>query len=266
MSPDVVELHYLFVDRPEGDPLLCNTLWAEADEQAIPLELKTALNGNGIRVARLGGKLSPEMVKLLTETKSQARRHHTHSGSLAKIQMTDVLPEWNLFRMEDGKPRGDELKDGQGYFYVTPTIVDSSLARLTIAPEIEFGERIHKRVPAPDLSGWTIKNDRESQSFPELKLDLEMASGDYILLGALLDKPGSIGRYFFTRQESGKGRQVVLLVRVLRPTRDELMDAGYGYDDFFLQPISDSPIAGRSTARATLAAHRTPSPRSRRQR
>lgn len=254
MTPDVVELHYIFVDREEGDPLLDKTLWAEADEQAIPLDMKSQLNANGIRIAKLGSKLSPELMKLLEETKSQGRRHHTHSGQLAKIQATDVLPAWNLLTTIHGESRGDELRDAQGYLHVTPTIAADQRATLTIQPDIEYGPRIHRKIPAPDLSGWQVRNERDARSFPDLRVEMELTSGEYLLVGATPDAKGTMGETFFARDVPGKRRQTVLLVRVLRPSREELYDAGYDFDDFFMNPIQGEPVPSRSTIRETVMA------------
>lgn len=254
MTPDVVELHYIFVDRDEGDPLLHKTLWGEADEQAIPLDLKTQLNANGFRIAKLGSKLSPELLKMLEESKSQGRRHHTHSGQLAKIQTTDILPAWNLRTVVNGEPRGDELRDAQGYLHVTPAIAADQRATLVIAPDIEYGPRIHRKVPAPDLSGWQVRNERDARSFPELKVEIDLASGEYLLIGPTPDCKETMGETFFARNLPGKRRQTVLLVRVLRPSREELYDAGYDFDDFFVNPIQGEPVRSRSTIRETVMA------------
>lgn len=258
MTPDVVELHYIFIDREEGDALLSETIWKDADEQAIPLEMKQVLNDNGIRVGRIGTKLSPELRKLVDESKSQARRHHTHSGRLAKIQLTDVLPNWNLFSVIDGRPRGDELKDAQGYLYVTPTIGENASTALTIQPEIEYGPMIHKRIPSPDLSGWQVRNQRESRSFPELRLDVKIESGEFLLLGTFEDKGDTLGQKLFTRDSVGKRRQVALLVRVLRPSREELFDQGYQFDDFLTLEAGDVADPSSSPAReAAMIGNRT---------
>lgn len=110
VAPDVVELHYIFIERELGNAAINEAVWAEADEQIVSLEMKSALASNGIRIGKLGGSLTPELMTLLEKSNSrgEGRRHQTRSGLVAKLQMTEVLPHWNLFTVLGNAPRGGD--------------------------------------------------------------------------------------------------------------------------------------------------------------
>jgi hypothetical protein len=258
-SPDVVELRYIAIERDLGNDLIKSRIWEDTDEQAISMDLKQLLNSNGLRIGKIGSRLSPEMLKLLERANdtAQGRLHHGPSGTTAKIDMTPVLPQWNLFTVADGAPKGETLSDAQGYLQLTPTIGPESTVHLAIAPRIEYGPRIERRGPAPDLTGFQFRQDRAARAFPELKVELSVASGDYILIGCDEERKGTLGWHMFTRASDGVAKQSVLLVRIVRPSREELYAAGFDLDDFFLKPIPQTARRRfRSSVRETMLADR----------
>lgn len=257
--PDVVELYYIFLEGDLGDPAINEEIWSkEADEQCIPLDVKAALADNGLRVGKLGSRLSPAVLELLNnnDKNSTGRKHHATSGHLAKVQMTDILPSWNLFRKVDGHPVGDEIRDAQGYLYLTPTITGDSGVTLEITPQIEYGPRQQKRVPTADLAGWQLRSERETKAFPELRAAVTLANGEYALIGAFPDPGATLGRKLFLKENQNPPRQTLLLVRVVRPNREELMTAGYDFDDFFLTPMRQAISARTTPVLETLLAAR----------
>jgi hypothetical protein len=182
---------------------------------------------------------------MLEKENETGRRHHASSGQLAKIELTESLPVWNIFQVTDGQTTGDEIRDAQGFLHVTPTITGQTSVVLDIVPQIEFGPREQKRVPTPDLAGWQMRNERDSRKFPNLRSNVSLASGEYAIIGGIPEASGTIGHKMFTKEVDGKMKQTLLLVRVVRPNRDELLSAGYDFDDFFLTPIK------RTVQRAT---------------
>jgi hypothetical protein len=255
-SPDTVEIHYIFLEREVGDDLVNKDVWEEADEQIISLDLKKLLNDNGFRVGKLGSRLSPKLLDLLeNDARGEGRRHQTYAGLLAKIEATSVIEQWNLFTVIDGPPRGEEFNLAQGYLHVTPALGDKNTVNISMVPVIEYGPRKVKRTASADLTGWQMRNERDSKSFPEMRVDLQLNSGEYALIGCWPDRKGTLGRHYFTREVDSRIRQTVLLVRVVRPSRDDLYLSGYDYDDFFLTPIKRSH-AHRSVVQETLLASR----------
>lgn len=257
--PDVVDLYYIFLEGDLGDPAIQEEIWSkEADEQCIPLDVKAALADNGLRVGRLGSRLSPAVLDLLEKNDNNAsgRQHHATSGHLAKVQLTEVLPSWNLFQKIDGQPVGNEIRDAQGYLYLTPTISGDSGITLDVAPTIEYGPRQQKRVPTADLAGWQLRTERETKAFPELRATITLTSGEYALIGAIPDQGATLGQKLFLKDEQDPPKQTLLLVRVVRPNREELLTAGYDFDDFFLTPMRRAISARTTPVLETLLAAR----------
>ncbi len=246
--PDVVELHYIFLEADANDPKVNEEVWtSDVDEQCIPLDTKAALGQNGIRLGKIGSRLPNSILSLLESDKKNetGRRHQATSGQLAKIELTEVLPAWNLFQVVDGQAVGDEVRDAQGFLYVTPTITGQSAVVLDVVPQIEFGPREQRRVPSADLGGWQMRTERDAKKFPDLRSNVTLASGEYAIVGGVPDASGTIGHKMFCKEVDGRKKQILLLVRVVRPNRDELLSAGYDFDDFFLTPIK------RTVQRAT---------------
>lgn len=254
LTPDVVELHYIFVEREAGNDDIDQNVWEEANEQAIALDVKNELNDNGIRVGVLGSRLSPKMHELLEKSNSsnQGRRHHTRSGGLVKIQMTEVMPQLSLLTNLNGRPRGQEIENAQGYLNVTPGLKARDSIQIAVLPVVEHGRRRNRYTPRPEYGGWQLRNEREAQTFEELKVELNIESGDYLIIGCRSDQKGTLGHTLFNKTVDGRARQTLLVIRPVRPTREDLYTAGFDFDDFFLTPIRGTQLHGRSNARETV--------------
>lgn len=254
VGPDVVDLQYIFLERELDNRELNEVVWAEADEQFIDMERRNHLKANGFRVAKLGTRLSQDLQSLVKSGSpaGQGRLHETHSGVMAKVQTTEVVPSWSLFSVQENRSAGETITDGQGYLHVTPTTIGDSGVQLSVLPVLEYGQRQNRRVPAPDLSGWQLRNERDSRAFQDLQFELDLVTGEYLLIGCWADRKGTLGWQYFTKQNKGKTLQSVLLVRVLRPSRDALLTAGYDVDDFFLTPPNKDGNTGRSSIRETM--------------
>lgn len=259
MRPDVVELYYIFLTADADDADIDEDVWEkEVDEQCISLDAKAALAENGMRLGKLGSRLSPSVLELLKENEqNQSGRYNlASSGQLAKVQLTEILPTWSVFQSVNGQAAGDELRDAQGFLYIKPTITGDLTTSLEISPEIEFGPRRQKRVPTADLAGWQLRTERDSRSFPRLKATVHLADGEYVLIGAGPDRGATLGRKMFLREEGGVRKQTLLLIRVARPNREQLLTAGYDFDDFFLTPIRRTARARTTPVLETLLAAR----------
>lgn len=261
-TPGVIELHYIFLERPLGDPVVQTKIWEDADELILSLDKKNEWESNGLRLGKLGSRLSPDVLKLLENSNptGAGRRHVTNSGGLVKVQMTENLPVFKLLSVSKGSPRGEEIADAQGMLQMIASADSASAVHLEISPIIEHGPKENKWTPAPDLSGMQLRTKRETKMFPDLTVDLDLASGEYILIGRVPDKTSTLGDQYFTKEREGKKYETALLVRVVRPSRDALYSAGNDYDEFFLTPIRrDRPIGTSNIREAVFAARSQPS-------
>jgi hypothetical protein len=254
-SPDVVEVQYIFIEREIGDPDVNELAWLTSDEQAIPLEMKARLNSNGLRIASLGDRLTPQLQGLLRRSNptGKGRLQHGRSGEPVKIQMTPILSDFRFTSVFDDRPQDERFANGQGYLVVVPSISEDTAVRLTVSPEIEHGARTTRYTPAVEHGGWKVTTERERFELRALSVGLEVDSGGFVLVGARTDRPGTLGHSFFIRPGvDGRPAQALLLIRVLRPSREDLFAAGYDADDFVLSPLLRFGRTGRSPASETF--------------
>jgi hypothetical protein len=57
-----------------------------------------------------------------------------------------------------------------------------------------------------------------------MAIDAALAPGQMLVLGSLVDRPGSLGHRFFTGQNDGKLEQKLLVIRLSQTQHDGLFD------------------------------------------
>jgi hypothetical protein len=257
LTPETVILQYIKIEREIGNVGLDDTIWREGDDQFLPPNLRAELSRNGIRCARFGGELGSEMLALLENSneRNEGRSHQLVAGTMVKMQLTEPLPRVQLFSFSSGSPKGETLENAQGFLHVTPTLAAGGKILLAMTPQIDYGERMRTPAVAQNLTGLELKTERPCRAFNELRIETAVSSGDFLLFGCIADRAGTFGGDCFLREKDGKKLQAVLLVRALRPKREDLFQAGFETNDFFLSPNS-SKVAPASAARRTIAAAR----------
>ncbi len=111
---------------------------------------------NGIRVAKLGTRLSEATIEILQKANSQGQGTHIRSkaGVLNRIQATEDLPHWSLFTFQQGQARGQEIDDGKASSICCPTSRARPTVKLTITPVIEYGPRVNSACRAETTPGF----------------------------------------------------------------------------------------------------------------
>jgi hypothetical protein len=242
VTPESLLVQCQFVERPEGDPAINEMVWRSADEQILSPRFRTELSRNGLRVAKLSAQLGPEMLALLeNEKKKDGNSHQVLAGTKVKIEMTPVAPRWNLFTFQDGVPKGENIERAQGFMLATPSLSGAARVHLSLTPDIEFGDETRKFTVGNRLSGLDMLASRPTRVFDDLKIDLDLASGEFLLIGCHPSPKGTLGQLLLTRKNGDAGTQRLLVVRVIRPSREELYQAGYDVNQFFLTPEGDVP-------------------------
>jgi hypothetical protein len=253
ISPEVVAVQYIRIDREVGDLDINERVWKGGDESFLEPQLHNALAANGLRVARFTGNMDSTLLALLKDgnKKKEGFSYQTQAGSPVKIEMTDVVPKWSFFTVKDDRAGGETLENVQGYLSVTPHLQGDSRVTLASLPIVEFGEAKRNTKPAANLTGFEVKVERESRVLNDLKWSAELGSGDVLVVGGAADRNGTVGKMMFVREKDGRKIQSLLIVRALRPSRDDLFEQGFDVNDFFL---TSEPNAGpsRSPARETV--------------
>jgi hypothetical protein len=227
-GPDAVYLDVALVQIPRGDQARFRELWTfldeGADREAVTLEKKSVLEENGFRVGR-GGMHPPEELLELTEERHcpGARRVEMRAGKDDRaIDLGPALPQaaFRVVRGEDST--AVELKQAQFCLGVRPVLADKGRTRLQITPKVKHAskEEMPWR-PRPDLSGWTFQVRQPVEEYEALGWEMTLDPGEYLIIGAREDRPGTLGHSAFVRNAETPPVQRLLILRVWRPGSEQ---------------------------------------------
>jgi hypothetical protein len=230
MSADSVVLDIFFVRVPSGDPQLNQELWAEADEQQLPADLRLRLADNGIRAGVLGSQISPALERLVAEPPTKPKedpseltqfdaeprvmqRHlQLRSGMPGEIIARTTAENFALLESQDGQVVGQTYTKGQGIFQVKTFPQPDGRVRIELAPELHHDE---PKIEYVDHAGaWLHDVRRPRRLFPELKIEATVAPGEMIVLTSLHDQDGTLGHHCFAETTSRGVSQKLLIVRL----------------------------------------------------
>ncbi len=216
-GPNDVVMYFIFLERPLGDRVINQDLWASADEQQLELALRHTLEQRGFHVGVLGGQLPDKLRTLFNEEelgRMNGERVQIQSGSPTRIETGGEHPTWPV-TMPAGQP--DRLLDcAVGSLRLVPTIAGEDAIDVRLTPEVQYGNPIQRFVPDDEprgrLAGWTINVSRQLQSFEELTFSLRLRTGQFALLTCLAADGDSLGARFFTLPERPTRTQRAVLL------------------------------------------------------
>lgn len=223
VGPDVVQIDVALLERPVGDRYVNDDIWALADEQIVPLEHKDILAENGLRIAQIGGILSPDFLALLTSERSNPdpRRHQVRAGQPVTLPIGPVREQSTLrvstTRDSDGQRA---VKNAQFELIAMPSLGDDNKVRLTFMPQVRLGETKLVIKPAEDGSGWSCQEQPVSDKYKELSWETTLAPGTYLLVGCWIDRRQTFGSECFVRADEARPVQRMLVLRAFRQQQE----------------------------------------------
>jgi hypothetical protein len=220
---DVVQIDVALLERPVGDTYINKGLWAFADEQVVALELKAVLEDNGFRIGQIGGITPSELQALLTSERSciNPRRIQMHAGKSTQVVLGPTAATCE-FRIEgDGVQVPVNLDKAQCTLEVVPTLARDGHTKLHFLPQVLHGDLALLRKPAADLSGWTLQEERPTERYPALGWEVTLAPNEYIVVGARLERPHTLGQSCFVRADEAKPVQRLLVIRTSRVAEED---------------------------------------------
>jgi hypothetical protein len=249
---DVVQVDVAVIERPAGDPYLNDGLWVLADEQAVGLDRKPALEDNGFRVGQVGGLPPADLQALLRSERSCAdpRRHQVPCGGIVPVALGTVRDRCRFRLHRDGREIPVELSGAQCVLEVVPTLGEDGRTSLRFTPVVKHGEpRIQPR-PVKDPSGehrWDVQARQPAEVYDGLGWEVTVGADGFVLVGTRLEQEGTLGHCFFLAAGGGARAQRLLVVRTGRPP---------GVDEHAESALRLAPPvalqAGRSSARGTI--------------
>jgi hypothetical protein len=223
--PDAVHLDVALVQIPYADAARYGELWTFLDEQAVNLEKKSTLEDNGFRVGRVGATPPEELRELVNQRRNcpDPRRIQMQPGKEDRVLDLGTARPHVAFQVIQGEQTNNiDLENAQCCLSVTPTLTDDGRTRLQIVPKIKHEGKNHiPWLPLADRSGWTRQMQQPSDTFPDLGWDVVLAPGEYLVIGARDDRPGTLGHEAFVRpDEKPVPVKRLLVLRAWRPVQD----------------------------------------------
>ncbi len=234
MSPDAVGLDIFFIPIPASNDELYNAAWQEVDEQVVPPELRRRLHENGFRVGVVGVQLPRVLQELL------ARRGQLSGQAALQVQQgpqpVDDVPRVTVRHLQLRRARRSELV-ASGVFEQLPVLLrdqegvlggtyyqcqgvfalrcfprPEGPVTLQLVPELHYGQP--RQVFSGEDGSWRVETRRPRQRYDQLAVEVELELGQMLVLGAALDRPGTLGYHFFDMPKTIPPMRRLLLVRL----------------------------------------------------
>jgi hypothetical protein len=252
LEPKYCKLDSAIVSRPIGDRVVDSSPWEVADEQAIPLDVRQALEANGLRIGVITGTLPADVTETFTPSPPQKETQWVHIalpvGERTPIVLGPRTETLTLLLNHKGKLDGRDYQDADGRLIITPGHSGSKAVSIRIVPEIHHGET--RRTIAP-LEGnspfaqreFSIKDAQQEDILRELAVNVDLQPGQTLVLGCRPQQSRSLGTFLFTQAEPNGDRtfQSVLLIQASRNHQGEapmkLDDEPAELPDLSVRPI-----------------------------
>jgi hypothetical protein len=251
LGPNSVYLETALIERPVGDPYINHELWTTTDELIVDLDKHAALEANGLRVGQLVGTPPAGFQTLLLSKRScsNPKGITVAAGKAVPLYLDDVPRHCEFAHVLDDEPHELEIDNARFGLEVVPTLTPDGRTKLRLTPTIETGENLLPFQPAPEESRWMLRIDRPCRKYPDLAWDVALAPGQYLIVGARLDRAKRFGRCAFVQEDDTAAVQRLL---VLRTTRSPANSTGPGADDF-ARMDSALPLARQAASPAIRA-------------
>ena len=248
-AADVVEIRVSLIERPPGDAFINQELWTLADEQIIPLERKAALEENGFRVGQVGGNTPAGLLALLTSGRSNVnpRGLFVHAGQPTSVVLGPIMPDCSFSIQRDSRAANLHLEKAQCIFDLVPILTSDGRTRLQFTPQVHHGEKALLPKAAADGSGFILQEEWPTESYTSLAWEVTLAANQYVVVGARLDCPQTLGYQCFLRRDGPAPVQRLLVIgssRIAVPSTSEAL-AEASSDDF--SPSRTPPLALQAT-------------------
>jgi len=237
---DAVSIEIFTIRLAPHQNELVQTLWQEVDEQSLPPQLRRELHTQGFRVGILHDLLSPALTQLLNN--SSENKSEVPPGNLQEFSMADVarettvvrnvhnlfpdmralikvfddqnaLPEFSLFRQENGMLHGQTYTQAVGILCVSAGVNKDGSAQLQIVPELEYGT-LERRIRT--VSGVVVhETSRPRYVFETLTISQRLLPGQWVIMGTTTMDSAGVGKAFFVRKISTP-EQRLLAIRLVQ--------------------------------------------------
>jgi hypothetical protein len=230
----LVSLDVALIERPAGDRFLNRELWDHGDEQGIALELKPLLEANGLRICQIGGLLPATLQGLLASKRScpDPRRQYAEADKPTLLPIGPVRERLAFRFTTPTQAQPFDLQQASCQLEVVPHVEDDAHVSLHFTPVVRHGNARVVPLVEKDPDGplrLTMEARAPVERFPQLSWDCTVAVNELVVLGARLDRPGTLGHACFLPDDQPKPTQWLLVLRACR------VPLGHGVDETLTQ-------------------------------
>jgi hypothetical protein len=93
--------------------------------------------------------------------------------------------------------------------------------RVELTPELHYGENRQRWIAEQGV--FRLDAGQARCLFDKMTVAATLAPGQMLVMASLASRPGSLGHYFFTDQQSGPVEQKLLIVRLAQTQRDNVV-------------------------------------------
>jgi hypothetical protein len=217
-GPDIVDIEVALIEAPVGDHYLNQELWTLADDQVVAIERQGLLEDNGFRVGQVGGIPPAELQERLTSQRNcvDSRRFRLHAGTSTPMSLGNTIPRCHFQVHQSADPEAASFEQVDCSLLVVPSLTADGKTRLTLTPQIQSGKPEKFYGVAPGRTGWVVEDQRPTVQYAALGWEVSLDVNEYVIIGARLDRPETLGHVFFVRGNQPAPRQLLLVVRTSR--------------------------------------------------
>ena len=227
LQPNYCTIDSAIITRPVGDKVVDASLWNIANEQQVSIELRQALEANGLRVGVITGSLPVDVMDCFKQAPGQVEAHWVHlalpEGEHTPIDMGTKTESVTLLLNHKGKVDGRDYHDAGGRLILTPSHHGPKGVTLRLVPEIHHGETRRTIAPVQNAGPFaphefSIKDGQQEDILRELTLSIDVQPGQTVVIGCQAAQTRSLGSFLFTQPEPNSDRmlQGVLLLQAAR--------------------------------------------------
>jgi len=240
-APDQVTLEIFQVRIPSEDKQLFGEVWQASDEQRLDIDLRNELISNGFRVGVINGALPDALARSLNlqseMPEEEINRIITGENAAprivrrvlqlnrrehAMIQASELQDQADVFINSENGLQGRTYEQVQGVYSLEAEASPGQKVAIKLTPELQYGD-LKNRYTGSDQGILLMTTSRERKVFDELKIDLDLASGEFLVLSGISDSNCSLGSAFHASKQSGAAAQKLVLIRLLQVPRSEIL-------------------------------------------
>jgi hypothetical protein len=222
IEPRKCMIQVAILNRPLRDPVINDSVWKIADEQAIPPEMRRSLEVNGLRIGQITGDLPPELEAVLEAPpphKVEPASFLLDDGEQTLISISEPVDQATLLLNRQNHPYGKDFEAVSGFFRVNVSHSGTSGVLLRFTPEIHHGAVQRSYQPLPGATPYApqqfkISDGQQEETLRDLAATLTLEHGQVAVLGCRPEQEGSLGHFLFTQSQAhgDQRRQKLILV------------------------------------------------------